>query len=135
MSPSFGRVSVKASHIGAPGLEVRVLFILVTAVRTNVGKVGHNAGMETRQTELDVPERVVTGDITELCVGGRRVFERPLIMVLRIHDVFVLFSVTLTAGGIFKMCSRAVVAAWSLDVFRTDVVTGNAVHIFMCTAS
>ena len=89
LSPSFGRVSVSASHIGAPGFrEIRVLLVLVAAVGTDISKVGHDARMEARQTELNVAERIVAGDITELSISGRRVFECPLIVVFRIHDVF-----------------------------------------------
>ena len=90
--------------------------------------------MEARQTELNVAERIVAGDITELSISGRRVFECPLIVVFRIHDVFVLLGVALTTGGVFKMRGRTVVAARSLDVVRTDVMACHAIHILMSTA-
>ena len=90
--------------------------------------------MEARQAELDVPERIVTGDIADLSISGRSIFKRPLIVVLRIHDVFVLFGMTLTASCIFEVCGRTIVAARRLDVLRTDVVTCHAIHIFMSSA-
>ena len=114
--------------------EIRVLLVLVAAVGTDISKVGHDARMEARQTELNVAERIVAGDITELSISGRRVFECPLIVVFRIHDVFVLLGVALTTGGVFKMRGRTVVAARSLDVVRTDVMACHAIHILMSTA-
>lgn len=55
-------------------------------------------------------------------------------MIFRIHDVFVLLGVALSAGGIFKVRGRAVVTARGFDVLRTNIVAGYAVDILMRAA-